>query len=452
MTQNHIIQRIKNVVHLSQSILANIWYRFPQKQLKLIAVTGTDGKTTTTSLIYHILQNNGINAAYLSTINAKIGDKELDTGLHVTTPDPWNVPKYLRMMVKAGTKVAVIEATSNGLQQNRLWGLKYEVATITNIGSDHLDYHGTWKKYAKSKFKLAKYIKNDGYIVVNHDHTKSRDWLKEQVKTLKFNLKVKWIKKSEIANLKQTVDGISFKYKQIQFEAPMIGEYNIENILIAIKVTKKFLSLKNIAKALKTFQSPLGRMEKIHSHPNIIVDFAHTPGALEAALKALNEVKTQRSKIITLFGCAGKRDKNRRKMGAVAATYADVTIVTAEDPRDENLRNINNEIINYSKSRGGVLIKRWTNHSEYLSANVDKMKKEIDKTLYDQDKPFFAFDEENVNSRRDAIDFAIKIAGINDIIFLTGKGHEQSLAFGATEQEMPWTDQSAVKQLLNKSQ
>jgi len=449
MTQNHIIQRIKNVVHLSQSVVANIWYRFPQKQLKLIAVTGTDGKTTTTSLIYHILQNNGIKTAYLSTISAKIGDKELDTGLHVTTPDPWNIPKYLRMMVKAKTEIAIIEATSNGLQQNRLWSIDYEIATITNIGSDHLDYHGTWGHYAKAKFQLAKHIKKDGYIVLNYDHVKSRDWLKQQVKKLKFKLKVKWIKKDEIKNLIQTVDGISFKYKQIKFETSMIGEYNIENILTAIKVTKKYLSLKNIAKALKTFQPPLGRMEKVHSSPNIIIDFAHTPGALEAALKALNEVKTKRAKIITLFGCAGKRDKDRRKMGAVSAKYADVTILTAEDPRDESLREINNEIFEYSKSRGGVLIKRWINHSEYRSANIDKIKKEIDKTLYDQDKPFFAFDEENINSRKDAIDFAIKIADAKDIIFLTGKGHEQSLAFGSDERESAWTDQLAVKQLLN---
>src|SRR6185369_9500808 len=151
-TQNSPIQKIANIYHMFQSIKANYKYGFPFKELKIIGITGTDGKTTTTSMIYHIFKQNKLKAAYISTIKGEIGSEKIDTGLHVTTPEPWDVPKYLRMMVNKGIKYAILESTSQGLQQNRLWGIKFDAATITNIKSDHLDYHKTWENYARAKF------------------------------------------------------------------------------------------------------------------------------------------------------------------------------------------------------------------------------------------------------------------------------------------------------------
>ncbi|MEI7579679.1 MAG: UDP-N-acetylmuramyl-tripeptide synthetase [bacterium] len=450
MTQDHLFQRIKNQLHLVQSILANLKYRFPGRQLKLIAVTGTDGKTTTTSLIYHILQNSGHKTAFLSTVTAKIAEKEIDTGLHVTTPDPWMVPKYLRQIVDEGIEYAVIEATSNGLQQNRLWGLQFMAAVITNIGYDHLDFHGNWENYARAKFALTKKIVKDGLLVLNLDHEKSVNWLQKRLKNKQQRFQIKWFSKEQAQNIAADLNGISFDYNGQKFFVSLIGAYNLENVLAAIDITNKFLKLSEIALALKTFPSPLGRMQVMSKSPTVIVDFAHTPQALTAALQAIISIKSKRSRVITLFGCAGKRDKGRRAMGAISAELSDITILTAEDPRDETLQSINDEIFTYAKTKHAVLLKRWKNHQEYLAANVPLLQEQIVKTLYNQEKPFFAFDEDSIQSRADAIDFALKIARPEDIVDLTGKGHERSLSFGTEEQEFPWSDQDAVRKLLGK--
>ncbi len=147
-------RNLKNKLHAWQSYQANVKHNFPFRKLKIIGVTGTDGKTTTTQMIYHILKSNGLKVAYLSTISAKIGDQTIDTGLHVTTPDPWDVPKYLKMMVDEGVEYVVMEATSQGLEQNRLWGIQFEAIAIINIKSDHLDYHENWENYALAKYKI----------------------------------------------------------------------------------------------------------------------------------------------------------------------------------------------------------------------------------------------------------------------------------------------------------
>ncbi|MBW7953676.1 UDP-N-acetylmuramyl peptide synthase, partial [Candidatus Dojkabacteria bacterium] len=181
MTQDHIIQKLKNRYHLLQSLIANLKHGFPARELKVIAVTGTDGKTTTTSMIYHVLKEAGLKVGYISTIEAKIADETLDTGLHVTTPDPWDVPYYLDKMRRKGITHVVLESTSSGLQQNRLFGIKFDAATITNIKTDHLDYHGTWENYAAAKYLVAKKLKEKGLLVLNGDDKKSAEWLKEKL-------------------------------------------------------------------------------------------------------------------------------------------------------------------------------------------------------------------------------------------------------------------------------
>ena len=174
----NLLNKISNLLHLAQSVIANIYYAFPQRKLKLIGVTGTDGKTTTTQMIYHILKENGFKVGYISTISARIGDKEIDTGFHVTTPDPWSVPKYLKMMADQGIEYVVLESTSHGLVQNRLWGIEFNSATITNIKSDHLDYHKTWENYAKAKALLIDKVKDGGAVVLNEDDKESAKFFK----------------------------------------------------------------------------------------------------------------------------------------------------------------------------------------------------------------------------------------------------------------------------------
>lgn len=451
MQQTHPIQKAKNIYHLFQSVYANYKYDFPAKDLKVLGVTGTDGKTTTTMMLYHVLKNTGLNVGYISTTGAKIGDKDLDTGLHVTTPDPWMVPKYLRQMVEEGVTHVVLESTSNGLQQNRLWGVGFDGGIITNIKSDHLDYHGTWENYAKAKFELVMKLKPKTTLVINKEDEKSYTWLKEQISHEKLNIKVEEVDKSKVENVEFSVKGLKYSFLGEKFELPIIGKYNLENSLGAILLLKEFVSLENISEHLKTFSPPKGRMEVIQNEPfTIIIDFAHTPNSLESALKSLNEMKKSDQKIITVFGCAAMRDKERRKMGEVSARLSDVTILTAEDPRDEKLFDINNEILEYAKQSKGKLVKRFKNTEQYEIEKLEEIKSEITKIVDEGYSPFIAFNADDVTSRKDAISLAIRIADKGDIVYLTGKAHEESLAFGADQVEYPWSEHEVVNEALEK--
>lgn len=436
---------LKNNIHALQSLKANVEQGFPYKKLKLIGVTGTNGKTTTTQMIYHILQGNGFKTGYMSTISAKIGDKELDTGFHVTTPDPWLVPKYLKMMVDAGVEYVVVESTSQGLEQNRLWGVEFEAVTITNIQSDHLDYHKTWENYAKAKFSIINKLKKGGLAVINKD-AEAADWIAKRLENVS-NIEKLWYSKKDISDLEKEFTGYSFKLDGVDFKLPVLGDYNLENALAAIRICQKYLPLEKISSALASFPVPVGRMDVMQKDPFVtIIDFAHTPEALEAALKSIVELKKDEAKLITVFGCAGQRDVDRRKMGAVSAEYADVTILTAEDPRDEKLADINAEIYKHAQDKNAKLFDSFKDNAEWLSADISKLKSEVDSILKADEKVFLAFNEDTVQSRKDAIECAIKIANPEDIVFITGKAHEQSLCFGETE--FDWSEHAVVREKL----
>lgn len=187
-------RQYKNFIHASQGVLAEIYYGLPYKKLKFIAVTGTDGKTTTTQLIEHILQKNNFKVAYLSTISAKINGVEYETGLHVTSPDPWILPKFLRLMVQKNVEFIVLEVTSQGLVQNRTIMIPFDASVITNIKSDHLDYHESWGNYAEAKFKIIENTKDNGLIVLNKDDRKSAKWLSKKLMITKTKNKIlSWI-------------------------------------------------------------------------------------------------------------------------------------------------------------------------------------------------------------------------------------------------------------------
>lgn len=280
--------------HLPKAILANVLYGFPTGGLKVIGVTGTDGKTTTVNMIYQILKAAGKKVSMISTINAP--------GLHVTSPDPFMVQKFAKDVADHGDEYLVLEVTSHGLDQFRFWGIKFEVGVITNITHEHLDYHKTFKNYYHTKLKLLKMAK---IPVVK--------------KKLKLKLKIP-------------------------------GDYNIENASAAIAVTTALGIDQVLAKkALENFTGLTGRMEEIKNSKGIkiIVDFAHTPNGLEQALKTLR--KQTKGKLIVVFGSAGQRDEGKRPlMGEIAKRLADYAVVTAEDPRGE-LETINKQITQGAK-------------------------------------------------------------------------------------------------------
>lgn len=282
--------------------LASEYYGNPTSKLKIIGVTGTKGKTTTAHLIYHILTNLGLKVGLISSNMAKIGDHEIDTGFHVTSPDVVELNKFFKEMVDAECEYAVIEVSSHGIDQKRIAGVNFEVGVLTNIAPEHLDYHKTFEEYK--------------------------------------SVKMSFINSAKI----KVVSGAISKLNILP------GEFNNINAQTAIEVVKNFGVTEKVAlTAVKSFNLPEGRLEEIENKLglSIFVDFAHTPESLEAALKYLKTVTKRR--IISVFGSAGERDHYKRpRMGKVAGEFSDIIILTAEDPRSEKVEDIMGEI------KGGI--------------------------------------------------------------------------------------------------
>jgi UDP-N-acetylmuramoyl-L-alanyl-D-glutamate--2,6-diaminopimelate ligase len=378
-----MIQELKNYLwHWPKAVIAGLVYGFPSTKLTLIGVTGTKGKTTTSHLIYFLLKESGYKVGLISTIGAYFNNKEIDTGLHVTSPDPMELNKLLKLAVDSGIKYVVLEVTSNGLDQFRVWGLKFAVSVITNINPDHLDYHKTMEKYVDAKSKI---IKQSNGVVINRN--------------IPFFSKLAKIAKD----------------RKIKLLAIRLSEYpqkaNLQAATEAIEMLG--LKIKNQNKILMSFPGVPGRMETVFDKKfKIIIDFAHTPESLQAALREIRLTVKKGGRLIAVFGCAGKRDHGRRRMGAVAARSADFFVITAEDPRTENVEDISEEISAYAEKAGATA-----------------------------EKDFIL-----IPDRQEAINYAISIAKTDDVIGLFGKGHEKSMCFGKTE--IPWSEHEAVKKAL----
>lgn len=392
---------IKNKAHLLEAILANVLYGFPSRRLKVIAITGTDGKTTTSTLVYHVLKSAGKNVALISTVAAFIGDEEIDTGFHVTNPSPFALQRLLSKVASKGMEYVVLEVTSHGIDQNRNWGITPEVAAITNVTHEHLDYHKTFDNYLETKAKL---LVGSGMAILNQDAQGSYEQLLRIMK--RNNVEI------------TTVSAKTLPAKVLRAAKQRFGQetYNFENTAIALGIAKAVgVNDAEVASALKTFPGVKGRMEVIPNEIGlqIIVDFAHTPNALERALTTLKS-KTRSGKkqgrLISIFGCAGLRDVTKRPlMGEIASRLSDLTVFTAEDPRTEDIWTIINQM------KSGVV----RGHDKIVS----------------------------IEDRFKAIEFAIKkLAQSGDVILITGKGHERSMNLG--HGETPWSDQEAVQKIL----
>jgi len=406
-----MIRKLKNLGHLCWAVLANIYWRFPSKKLKVIGVTGTDGKTTTVHLIHHILKTAGKKADLISTVSAP--------GFHTTTPNPWILQKLLRQMVGRGIKYVVLEATSHGLDQHRLWGVKFHIGIVTNITHEHLDYHKTYENYLAAKAKLFRGVK---FAILNRDD-KSFSYLNSQ----------SLIRNSQLITygIKNKAD---FTPETFPFETLLPGEYNQYNCLAAIAVTSALgIPPEKIRKAVASFKGVVGRMEEINEGQDfkVIVDFAHTPNGLENTLKTLREEisKKKEGRLIAVFGCAGLRDVAKRPMmGEIAAWLADVSVLTAEDPRTEDVNEIINQIAQ-GCLKAGAKEENLSNWSDWSFLG---------------EKVFL-----RIPDRRQAIRFAIqKLAKKKDVVVICGKGHEQSMCYGKTE--YPWSDQKEARKALRE--
>ncbi len=441
----YIKRPIKRFFHIVQSQVESVKLKSPSRNLKLIAVTGTSGKSSTASMIFHVLRENGFNVGLISTVEAIAGNKKIDTGLHVTTPDAKDLQNLLGKMYEENIEYVVVETSSHAIAQGRLGLLKFDFAVYTNIKRDHLDWHGTWEEYAKAKAGLIDKLRSNGKLIVNKDDKQSYDYLRQYYYSQTRNPLnfIEYSKVQEVTNVQNTIDGIIFDYSNSKFSIPILGEYNIDNAIATAKVAQQLgVTPVNIAKAFSSFKGVKGRMEVLQTEPfGIIVDFAHNTDSLEKSLQSIRAINGVKN-VTAVFGSAGLRDKEKRfTMGEVAAKFSNVVIATSEDPRTESLLEINTAIIEGAIRSGARLIKRFANNQEYIEyiSNPKNL-------ILQDDKLIFAFDQETVDSRFDAIDFALRIAKPGDVVITEGKGHEQSLCFGTTE--YPFSDQAAVEKAL----
>lgn len=420
-------QTLKNYYHWLQALAAALFFGFPSKKLIVIGVTGTDGKTTTVNMIYHVLKHSGCQVSLISSVNAKIGDKSYETGFHVTTPDPWDIQKFLRKAVDAKSEYFVLEATSHGLDQNRLAFANFKIGVVTNITHEHLDYHKTWPNYAAAKAKL---FKNVDFSILNYDDKKSFEFLKNRVdgKILTYSQK----------NLSD------FNLKNFPIKLKLNGDYNLSNALAAAAVCSAAnIDKKKIIAALANFAGVVGRMEEVDLGQDfkIIVDFAHTPNSLEQALKTLrslrSNVKGQMSKVICVFGSAGERDQTKRPlMGQVADKFADIIVLTAEDPRSEKPEDICRQIMSGIKKKQGL-------RPSGLKQSLRSSPPGADVGLKKEGKDLFI-----IPDRKEAIQFAINLAKKNDTVAIFGKSHEKSMTYD--HKDYPWDEFATVKAAIRE--
>ena len=411
------------------------FYGFPAQRLTMIGVTGTDGKTTTVNLIYHILLACGIKVGMISTVNAVIGDEVVDTGFHVTTPESPTVQMLLRKMVDSGITHVVLETTSHGLAQHRADACDFDIGVITNITHEHLDYHGDYEGYLRAKARLltgladtpVKHGKEYRLAVLNRDDI-SYPYLQKILSGEKYR-SIRQISYGVQAgadvcawDVETALQGLAFILRigddTSRIRTGMLGEYNVQNIMAAVSTAVLGLGLHMdcVQKGIQAMPGVPGRMQRIELGQDFlsIVDFAHTPNALKVALETVNRMKGE-ARVIAVFGSAGLRDRQKRRMmAATSIGLADFTILTAEDPRTENLDDILAEMADEARKSGGV-----------------------------EGETFL-----RVPDRGEAIRKAVAMAQKGDIVIACGKGHEQSMCFGETE--YPWDDRTAMRAALSE--
>lgn len=397
-----LFQEIEPFGHLAESVMWNARYGFPARGLKVIGVTGTDGKTTTTTVIWNMLREAGLNVGYMSTIGYGTPNWQKDHLVHMTTVQSSVLMERICEMRADGIEWLVLETTSHALAQNRAWGVDYALAVMTNVGHEHLDYHKTFERYRAAKMKLFKLVDNNsnGFQtgIINADDASAELFASAVSRPITYGVKNGDIRATRISTASNGSSySVKFGESKLRIKTSLPGGFNVSNTLAAVCVGGVLgLSDEQIVRGIAATKGVEGRMTSIDEGQDfaVIVDFAHTPDSFD---KLLSDMKSQLGKggrLIVMFGSAGRRDESKRGLqGALAGKYADVVVVTEEDDRDIDGRAIMEQIALGAQSEG-------------------KTKK----------KDLFL-----VHDRVEAIAFALGKAKKGDIVMLLGKGHEKTI-------------------------
>lgn len=395
--------------HYAQSLIAGTKNGWPGKKLHVIGVTGTNGKTTTCFMLWHILNSAGLKTGLMTTVAWGVDDLEPELG-HMTTVDALTLNTRIKKIADSGAKYLVLEVTSHALAEFRTLGVPFEIAIFTNLTHEHLDYHKTFASYRAAKGKL---FKKADFSILNADDPSCEFYQNLSKKYITYGIKNG---ENRAKNIKLGVEGVKYSLGDIKIETNLPGEFNVYNSLAACLATKKLgLTDKQIENGIKTLKSVEGRMNVIdEGQPfTIIVDYAHAPDALE---KVYDAIKDHKGRVISVHGGAGRRDPSTRSIrGAILAKYSDIVIITEDDSRDEDPEKIAEAFIEGAKKHGKVL------------------GKDLFKEL----------------NRKKAIELALKKAKKGDIVLILGKGHEKTILRADGPHE--FNDAEVVKSILRNS-
>lgn len=414
----HLFKKIEPCGHLVESVLSNVRYGFPSRNMHVIGVTGTNGKTTTTTLIYKMLHEAGYKVGMLSTVAYGAGGDIKQQIEHITTAPSNILQRRLRDFKRAGIEWVVIETSSHALAQYRTWGVPYEIAVMTNVTNDHLDYHGTFDNYLESKRRLfdiaSKYGRRFG--VVNADDPNANKFIDSIPRSVTYGIRKGEIKADSI-NL--AVDHSNFSInigsEKYNIRINMPGEFNVSNSLATVAVGRELgLTVDQIEQGIASLEGVEGRMSVINEGQKfrVIIDHASTPDAFENFFNSVRPVT--KGKLIVVFGSAGRRDETKRAVqGEIAGRFGDEVIVTEEDDRDVD---------------GDMIIKQ-------IAEGAEKSGKVVNKNLF------------LIPNREKAIAFALERAKTaNDTVVLLGKGHEKTIE--RADGDYPWNETEITKRLL----
>jgi UDP-N-acetylmuramoyl-L-alanyl-D-glutamate--2,6-diaminopimelate ligase len=391
------------------AIAAGAAYGDPSRELRMIGITGTNGKSTTAGILRHLLDSPGSRAASIGTLGVLLGTEAtvVPGGAELTTPGPVELQRVLRKLADLEVKTVAMEVSSHSLDQRRIDGLTFDAAVFTNLTRDHLDYHHTMEAYFTAKARLMEYIDPDGAAAVNID---DETWVALADTRRKILFGVSPNAEVRATDVRFFPSGSEWNLvhgeESAHVRLPLIGDVNVHNALGAAAVGITFgVSLRDIAERLADLPQVPGRLEVIANRPTVLRDYAHTPDAIERALTAVRPFTTGR--LILVFGCGGDRDRGKRaQMGSVAEAGADVVIVTSDNPRTENPDRI-----------------------------LDDIEEGMKRGLH-----------QRILNRREAIQTALTDAEDGDVVLLAGKGHETYQIVGTTK--LPFDEKVIVNELL----